>query len=50
MKLVCAWCEREGLSGDLGETEPLEDQRVSHSICDRHIKYMEDLDSMEVEG
>jgi hypothetical protein len=30
MKVRCAWC---GL--DMGEKEPLEDQKVSHSMCEK---------------
>ena len=48
MKLVCAWCEEEGKPGDMGECEPLEDQRVSHTICDNHFQEMTDVDSVEV--
>jgi hypothetical protein len=36
MKVVCAWCLREGKPGDLGEREPLEDLAVTHSICAGH--------------
>jgi hypothetical protein len=36
MKVVCAWCLREGKPGDLGEREPLEDPGVTHSICAGH--------------
>lgn len=50
MKLVCAWCEKEGKLGDLGEIEPLDDQRITHTICETHFKEMEDLDSLEVIG
>lgn len=28
MTTVCAWCLR-----DMGEKEPLEDTRITHSIC-----------------
>ncbi len=29
MRIICAECER-----DLGEKEPLEDRRTSHTFCD----------------
>lgn len=41
MKIVCAWCEAEGVSGDMGDALPLEDERVSHSICERHMADMQ---------
>jgi hypothetical protein len=36
MKVVCAWCLREGKLGDLGEREPLKNPGVTHSICASH--------------
>ena len=36
MKVLCAWCLREGKPGDLGEREPLEDPGVTHSVCAVH--------------
>jgi len=38
MKLVCAWCLQEGKPADMGDKEPLDDTRVSHTICDDHFK------------
>jgi hypothetical protein len=40
MKVVCAWCLREGRPGDLGEREPLEDLEVTHSICAGHRNHL----------
>jgi hypothetical protein len=37
MKIVCAWCEREGLRAFLGEREPLDDHTTTHGICPRHM-------------
>jgi hypothetical protein len=37
MKVVCAWCLHEGKPGDLGEREPLQDGRLTHSICAGHM-------------
>src|SRR5262245_66353050 len=36
MRIVCAWCCREGRSGYLGEREPLDNPETTHGICDRH--------------
>ena len=36
MKVICAWCQREGRSGLLREREPLEDPSETHGICLRH--------------
>lgn len=37
MKIICAWCERDGLPAFLGEREPLDDLSVTHGICPRHM-------------
>jgi len=36
MRVVCAWCVREGRSGYLGERAPLDDPTPTHAICGRH--------------
>ena len=36
MRVVCAWCEREGGPAFLRERAPLEDAATTHGICDRH--------------
>jgi hypothetical protein len=36
MRIVCAWCYREGQPGYLGEREPLDNPEPTHGICDRH--------------
>lgn len=36
MRVVCAWCEREGRPAFLREQAPLEDAATTHGICDRH--------------
>jgi hypothetical protein len=36
VKVVCAWCLHEGKPGDLGEREPLEDEGLTHGICEGH--------------
>jgi CheY-like chemotaxis protein len=36
MRVVCAWCERDGRPGFLREQPPLEDSATTYGICDRH--------------
>src|SRR5687768_1349851 len=36
MRVVCAWCERQGGPSFLREQAPLEDVSTTHGICDRH--------------
>lgn len=36
MKVVCAWCRREGRPGLLGEREPLDNPAETHGICPYH--------------
>jgi hypothetical protein len=36
MIVACAWCEAEGRFAVMGEREPLEDRRVTHSVCVEH--------------
>ncbi|HEY7542819.1 MAG TPA: hypothetical protein VIF11_21960 [Methylomirabilota bacterium] len=36
MKVVCAWCEREGQPSYLGEREPSENRATTHGICLSH--------------
>jgi hypothetical protein len=36
MKILCAWCCREGQPGYLGELEPLENPQATHGICAQH--------------
>ncbi|MGE3151498.1 MAG: hypothetical protein AB7G48_12555 [Nitrospiraceae bacterium] len=38
MKVVCAWCQREGKPGLIREIYPWVDQRVSHGICLPHFE------------
>lgn len=40
MKVLCAWCRREGKPGDLGEREPLEDPESTHGICADHTEQL----------
>ena len=37
MKVVCAWCEREGKPSLLREEEP-RGGGVTHGICDDHVQ------------
>ena len=36
MKIVCAWCEREGQPSYLGDREPSENLATTHGICLSH--------------
>jgi hypothetical protein len=36
MRVVCAWCQKEGRSRPLRVTEPLDDTSETHGICNRH--------------
>ena len=36
MKVVCAWCERRGGAGDLGERAPFDNRGITHGLCLRH--------------
>jgi hypothetical protein len=46
MKILCAWCCREGQPGYLGELEPLENPQATHGICAQHkIQLLESLPS-----
>ena len=36
MKVICAWCRREGRPAYLGEREPLSDTSETHGICRGH--------------
>jgi len=36
MKIVCAWCRRDGKPGYLGEREPLDNPELTHGICAHH--------------
>jgi len=37
MKVVCAWCQRQGTGTVLHEKEPHDNPAISHGICDAHI-------------
>jgi hypothetical protein len=36
MRVMCAWCQKEGKSGLLRIREPLDDPAETHGICERH--------------
>ena len=40
MRIVCAWCERDGVPAFMGEREPLDDPSTTHGICPRHLTLM----------
>ena len=46
MRVLCAWCCREGQPGYLGEREPLENPAPTHGVCARHkVELLESLPS-----
>ena len=36
MRVLCAWCCRDGKPGYLGEREPLSNPEPTHGVCSRH--------------
>jgi hypothetical protein len=36
MRILCAWCCREGQPGYLGEREPLDNPEPTHGVCPHH--------------
>lgn len=36
MKVLCAWCEKEGKPALMGEREPLDDPSETHGLCPEH--------------
>ena len=36
MKILCAWCLKEGKPALMGERPPLDDPKESHGICPEH--------------
>jgi len=46
MRVLCAWCNREGQPGYLGEREPLDNPEPTHGVCPSHkVKLLESLPS-----
>jgi len=44
MKVICAWCEKEGTPSLLAVWPPEDDWRISHGICETHAAlYHEDF-------
>ncbi len=41
MKLVCAWCAKEGKPALMAEKEPLSDPTETHGLCPDHRKQVE---------
>jgi len=41
MKILCAWCLKEGKPGHMGECEPLDDPSETHAICPVHRQQVE---------
>ena len=42
MKLICAWCEKEGKPCLMAEVEPLADDSTSHGMCGEHRRELEE--------
>ena len=40
MKIICAWCQRDGKPSLLGEKSPLTNQSETHSICWEHLEWL----------
>jgi hypothetical protein len=38
MKVICAWCIRDGRRGFLREKAPLDDLRETHGLCEEHFR------------
>lgn len=46
MRILCAWCCRDGQPGYLGEREPLDNPEPTHGVCARHlVQLLESLPS-----
>jgi len=46
MRILCAWCCREGLPGYMGEREPFDNPEPTHGICAYHqAQFLESLPS-----
>ena len=40
MRVICAWCEKEGSQTLLGEMKLYDQQMISHGICGDHEKVL----------
>jgi hypothetical protein len=38
VRVICAWCQRQGRTGFLGYREPLADISITHGICAEHYE------------
>jgi hypothetical protein len=48
MKLICAWCQQEGVPAFLCEVEPVDDPTETHGICARHrFEVLQELDTAQ---
>jgi len=41
MKILCAWCQKEGKPALMGEREPLDDPAETHGLCPEHRRQVE---------
>jgi hypothetical protein len=40
MRVLCAWCEREGRPALLREDPPFDDPLPTHGVCDEHSAHL----------
>ncbi|MBI4537685.1 MAG: hypothetical protein HY712_06985 [candidate division NC10 bacterium] len=40
MKVVCAYCEREGRPSVIAEKDPIDDPTLTHGICPEHLRQL----------
>lgn len=41
MKILCAWCLKEGKPALMGEKAPLDDATETHGLCAEHRRQVE---------
>jgi hypothetical protein len=41
MKVICAWCHKEGKPAFVREKAPLTDTRETHGVCPAHLAWLE---------
>ncbi len=46
MKVMCAYCEKDGVPALICEKEPLDNPMISHGICPKHRRELQ----QEIEG
>lgn len=47
MRVVCSYCEKEGVPALIREKDPLDDPRITHGICRRHqVQVREEVEAL----